>query len=72
MHREAATIGEMDHPVAGSTAQEAAIVVGGAVVGSGTRGDVTTFVLPARRHFARKSLQMREAADIAAELNLVE
>jgi hypothetical protein len=27
MHSEAATIGEIDHPVAGSTAQEAAIVV---------------------------------------------
>jgi hypothetical protein len=54
MHSEAATIGEMDHPVAGSTAQEAAIVVvGGAVVGSGPGGDVTTFVLPARGHFAR-------------------
>jgi hypothetical protein len=35
MHSEAATIGEIDHPVAGSTAQEAAIVVGvGTVLGA--------------------------------------
>jgi hypothetical protein len=33
MHSDAATIGEMDHPVAGSTAQEAAMVVG-AILGS--------------------------------------
>jgi hypothetical protein len=36
MHSEAATIGEMDHPVMGSTARRTvAIVVVGAVVGSG-------------------------------------
>ncbi len=44
MHSEAATIGEIEAAI---------VVVGGAVVGWGTGGDVTTFVLPARRHFAR-------------------
>jgi hypothetical protein len=35
MHSEAATIGEIVHPVAGSTAQEAVIAVGvGTVLGS--------------------------------------
>ena len=43
MHSEAATIGEIVHPVAGSTARgTVAIVVVSALVGSGTGGNVTT------------------------------
>src|SRR5260370_15158848 len=54
IHNDAATIGEIDHPVAGSTARGAVAIVGvGAVVGSGAGGDVTTLAPRARRHFAR-------------------
>jgi len=54
MHSEAATIGEIVHPVAGSTARgTVAIVVVSALVGSGTGGNVTTLASFARRHFAR-------------------
>jgi len=54
MHGEAATIGEIDHPVAGSTAQGTVAIVGvSAVVGSGAGGNVTTLAPLARRHFAR-------------------
>jgi hypothetical protein len=72
MHSEAATIGEIVHPIAGSTARgTVAIAVVGAVVGSGTGGNVTTLASFARRHFAR-SRSRWEAAGIAAELDLVE
>ncbi len=54
MHNEAATIDEIVHPVAGSMARgTVAIVVVGTVVGSGTKGNVTTLASFARRHFAR-------------------
>ncbi len=54
MHSEAATIGEIDHPVAGSTAQGTVAIVGvGAIAGSETGGNGTTFASLARRHFAR-------------------
>jgi len=71
MHSEAATIGEIDHPVAGSTRRDPGDRQRRAIVGSETGGNVTTLASLARRHFARVA-PMREAASIAAELNLVE
>jgi hypothetical protein len=54
IHNDAATIGEIDHPVAGSTARGAVTIVGiGAVFGSGAGGNVTTLAPLARRHCVR-------------------
>ena len=74
MHSEAATIGEIVHPVAGSTARgTVAIVVVGAVVGSGTRRQRYDFSsVVCAKPLRQKPFQMEEAAGIAAELDLVE
>ena len=61
MHSEAATIGEIVHPVAGSTARgTVAIVVVGAVVGSGTGGNVTV----GRAGFWRRGASLRRRAEL--------
>ena len=67
MHSDAATIGEIDHPVAGSTARGAVTIVG-----IGSWRQCYNFGVSGASPFRWEPLQMGEAAGIAAELDLVE
>ena len=49
IHNDAATIGEIDHPVAGSTARRAVAIVDVGAVGSTAGGNVTALA-PLARH----------------------